>query len=82
MRLTREAMAAAMRADRHEGADLSAPVVIATVQSDVDLQGVERLIAGVIEAVETKEPIQMGAIASGVDSQLARERKLVGMSGG
>lgn len=82
MRLTREAMAAAMRADRHEGADLSAPVVIATVQSDVDLRGVERLIAGVIEAVETKEPIQMGAIASGVDSQLARERKLVGMSGG
>lgn len=82
VRLAREAMEAAARADSRTGADLSANVVSVTVKNDADLERVETLLAGVIEAVESIEPVSFGAIADGVDRRMARQRKLVGMSGG
>lgn len=80
--LAREAMAAAARADSRSAADLSANVVSVTVKSDVDVRGIEALIAGVIQAVEKKATIDFGAITGGVDRQLARSKKLVGLAGG
>ena len=82
MRLAREAMAAAALADRWTGADLSGSGMSVTIKSDVDVREIEALIAGVIQAVENKELIDFGAITGGVDRQLARSKKLVGLAGG
>ena len=82
MRLAQQALEAQLKAERRADGDLSSPVVVATLQNDVDLRGVEALIAGVITAVENQQPIEFPAIVSGVDRQLAQEKKLVGMAGG
>ena len=55
---------------------------MATLQNDVDLRGVEELIIGVINAVNSQQPVEFPSIVNGVDRQLAYERKLVGMAGG
>jgi len=81
MRLAQQALEAQLKAERRAD-DLSSPVVVATLQNDVDLRGVEDLIIGVINAVNSRQPIEFPAIVNGVDRQLAHERKLVGMSGG
>ena len=82
MRLAQQALEAQLKAERRADGDLSSPVVVATLQNDVDLRGVEELIIGVIDAVNSKQPIEFPAIVSGVDRQLALEKKLVGMAGG
>lgn len=82
MRLAQAALEAQLKAERRADGDLSSPVVVATLQNDVDLRGVEELIIGVIDAVNSKQPIEFPAIVSGVDRQLAQEKKLVGMAGG
>lgn len=82
MRLAQQALEAQLKAERRADGDLSSPVVVATLQNDVDLRGVEALIAGVITAVENQQPIEFPMIVSGVDRQLAHERKLVDMAGG
>lgn len=82
MRLAQQALEAQLKAERRADGDLSSPVVVATLQNDVDLRGVEELIIGVINAVNSKQPVEFPAIVDGVDRQLAHERKLVGMAGG
>lgn len=82
MRLAQQALEAQLKAERRADGDLSSPVVVATLQNDVDLRGVEELIIGVINAVNSQQPVEFPAIVNGVDRQLAHERKLVGMAGG
>lgn len=82
MRLAQQALEAQLKAERRADGDLSSPVVVATLQNDVDLRGVEELIVGVINAVNNQQPIAFPAIVSGVDRQLAHERTLVEMAGG
>ena len=82
MRLAQQALEAQLKAERRADGDLSSPVVVATLQNDVDLRGVEELIIGVINAVNSQQPVEFPAIVNGVDRQLAYERKLVGMAGG
>lgn len=82
MRLAQAALEASLMAERRDDKGLSAPAVIVNATSDVDLNGVEALLVGVIDAVNNQKPIEFPAIASGVDSQLARQRKLIGQAGG
>ena len=82
MRLAQAALEAQLKAERRAGDDLSAPIVVATVQNDVDLKGVEALIAGVISAVNNQQPVEFPALVSGVDRQLAHQRKLIEQAGG
>lgn len=82
MRLAQQALEAQLKAERRADGDLSSPVVVATLQNDVDLRGVEELIIGVINAVNSQQPVEFPSIVNGVDRQLAYERKLVGMAGG
>lgn len=82
MRLAQAALEAQLRAERKADGDLSVPSVVVNTQSGTDTRNIETLIAGVISAVRSIEPVDLGAIAGGVDRQLAHQRKLVGMAGG
>jgi hypothetical protein len=82
MALAREAMAASVRAQRRQAADVSATAARDAVVVAVDVKGIEDRLDGVIDAVENIEPVDLGAITGGVDRQLARSKKLVGMAGG
>lgn len=82
MRLAQQALEAQLKAERKADGDLSAPAVVVNTQGGTDTSTIEALIAGVISAVRSIEPVDLGAIAGGVDRQLALSKKLVSMAGG
>jgi len=82
MRMAQAALEASLKAERRDDAKLSAPAFIIPAQSQVDLAPVEKLLVGVIEAVQNKETIEFDAMTRGVDRKLAFEKHLVGLAGG